>query len=328
MNKQWWQKLIVGTAAGGLLIAVGVWHYWPDNNLHLIACDVGQGDATLITYGFHQILIDAGPTEQGVLECLGSHLPLWDRVIEVVVMTHADADHIGGVAGVLSRYTAQTIVFNGDNKDTALFRETMEAVQRESRQGAAVKLPILGLQWRFNLEHNPFFKRQVRNPHLLQLKVLFPQVEISQHAVDNWLKTETLLWDQQHLYQVLGPETDNPNNRSIVLLLEFGKVSALLTGDLEEEGELSLLAMDVIHPVTILKAGHHGSKTSSIHSFVAAAKPETSLISVGANNHFGHPSPEVMDLLNHFDIEIWRTDHHGTIEVESDGQKYWVLTQK
>src|SRR3989337_1643687 len=85
-----------------IFVLATVWiiaYQYPDNNLHLIACDVGQGDAMLAVYGKTQILVDGGPGRQ-VLDCLSEHLPFWDREIELVVSTHPQQDHYGGLVDV------------------------------------------------------------------------------------------------------------------------------------------------------------------------------------------------------------------------------------
>lgn len=84
----------------------------PDKNLHLIACDVGQGDATLIIYGSTQILVDGGPNNK-VLNCLGKYIPFWDRKIEAVILTHPDSDHYAGLIEVIKRYKVDNYLYNG-----------------------------------------------------------------------------------------------------------------------------------------------------------------------------------------------------------------------
>lgn len=80
-----------------------------NQNFKLITCDVGQGDAILAVYGSTQILTDGGPDSR-VLDCLGKYMPYWDREIELVVLTHPDKDHFGGLIGVLERYQVNTIL--------------------------------------------------------------------------------------------------------------------------------------------------------------------------------------------------------------------------
>ena len=87
------------------LVAILVWLavYSIDTNLQVIACDVGQGDAILIQKNTTQVLIDGGPN-QSVLNCLGRHLPFWDKQIELVILTHPQEDHYGGLIDVFKTY--------------------------------------------------------------------------------------------------------------------------------------------------------------------------------------------------------------------------------
>ncbi len=86
---------------------------WPSERLKVVFCDVGQGDALLVIWKQVQIVIDGGPTEEGVLSCLGRNMPFWDREIELVVSTHPDQDHIGGLPDILERYTVGRVLSNG-----------------------------------------------------------------------------------------------------------------------------------------------------------------------------------------------------------------------
>lgn len=87
------------------LITISTWIavFNIDNKLHIIACDVGQGDAILIQRNTTQILIDGGPNKS-VLSCLGKHMPFWDKTIELVILTHPQEDHYGGLIDVFKYY--------------------------------------------------------------------------------------------------------------------------------------------------------------------------------------------------------------------------------
>lgn len=89
-----------------LLAGVAIWAavlVLPDSKLHIVFCNVGQGDATLVTYKSWQMLVDSGPNKE-VLRCLARHMPFYDRRIEAVVLTHANSDHSGGMTEVAKRY--------------------------------------------------------------------------------------------------------------------------------------------------------------------------------------------------------------------------------
>jgi competence protein ComEC len=124
--------------------------------------------------------------------------------------------------------------------------------------------------------------------------------------------------------EVLGPPEDRElmegvNDRSVVLLVRHGDVTVLLPGDVEEEGEAALLSSGRLGPVTVLKAPHHGSRTSSTEDFLARLRPRFVVFCVGRRNRFGFPHPEVEARYRALGTECLRTDVHGAITLESDG---------
>jgi competence protein ComEC len=125
-----------------------------------------------------------------------------------------------------------------------------------------------------------------------------------------------------------GFEGDNSiiDNSAVVLRLVYGDFSALLTADIFSEAEQSLLGSRFYLDSTVLKVAHHGSDTSSCAEFLSEVEPQVAVISVGANNTFGHPSPEVLERLS--TCRLYRTDQNGTIELITDGQRLWVSTEK
>ena len=115
------------------------------------------------------------------------------------------------------------------------------------------------------------------------------------------------------------PGPDAQNNDSLVLEIRFGQRSVLLTGDAEREVESEMLAEGSLHPVTLLKVGHHGSKTSSSEEFLSALNPQYGLISAGYKNQFHHPHPTVIARLKDHNVTVLRTDEHGLITFRTDG---------
>ena len=126
-----------------------------------------------------------------------------------------------------------------------------------------------------------------------------------------------------------GTDSDVDNNAAI-LRLSLGEVSFLLTADMRQEAELELLYRRANLKSTVLKVAHHGSNTSTTPEFLAVASPELAVISVGADNEYGHPSDEVMArLIEEIGPEnIYRTDQDGTIEFITDGERLWVKTER
>ncbi|MFC2020710.1 DNA internalization-related competence protein ComEC/Rec2 [Chloroflexota bacterium] len=126
-----------------------------------------------------------------------------------------------------------------------------------------------------------------------------------------------------------GTESDIDNN-GMVLRLEMGEVSFLITGDIMWQGELELVARRADLTSTVLKVAHHGSATSTGKEFLAVVDPRLAVISVGEANSFGHPSDEVEARLEEKlgQENIYRTDERGTVEFITDGQKLWVIVER
>lgn len=129
---------------------------------------------------------------------------------------------------------------------------------------------------------------------------------------------------------VLGPisQTSKMNNMSIVLRVVLGENSFLLTGDAETEEELEILKSGYLLKSDVLKAGHHGNKSSSGEDFLKSVSPKTVIVSCGRDNSYGHPSPESLRRFSQIGAEVFRTDRHGSIIVASDGEKISIDYEK
>jgi competence protein ComEC len=122
--------------------------------------------------------------------------------------------------------------------------------------------------------------------------------------------------------------SDDVDNNGMVLRLSWGQVSFLFTADIREEAEFELIGQRANLKSTALKVSHHGSETSTSQQFLAAVDPEVAVISVGEDNPFGHPSPEVLERLidRVGEDNVYRTDEDGTIEFITDGERLWMGT--
>lgn len=116
------------------------------------------------------------------------------------------------------------------------------------------------------------------------------------------------------------PQDTATNDDSIVMELSFGRHRVLLTGDAEKPVESDLIASGLLRPVTLLKVGHHGSKTSSSEEFLDEVKPQFAVISDGYRNQFHHPHPSVLKRLEEHHTAVLRTDRQGLITFRSDGK--------
>ncbi len=126
----------------------------------------------------------------------------------------------------------------------------------------------------------------------------------------------------------LNKDVMNLNNTSIVSKLICQNKSFLFTGDIEKEVEEELLNSQIDLDVDVLKACHHGSNTSNTEDFLKAVNPEITVIQVGVNNDFGHPSRRVIKRLERINSEIYRTDINGRVIVVSDGQNLKIITER
>lgn len=292
-----------------------IWRPYPSGRLSIVICDVGQGDAIILIYGTFQALIDGGPSPEAVLKCLGENLPIWDRQLDMVIATHADADHIGGLPEVLRRYKTEVVLANFSDKESDLATEFYPLLADLDQTGAIrwLQSQPLGV---FKLDHD------------FWLQILSPPEESHFVLASNRLTPETILSAQKDLklHQKTGGE-NSENNRSIALIARYMDFSIMLTGDLECPGEIAMVNAGVTKEVNVLKVGHHGSKTSTCMVLLEETRPENSVISVGKNNRFQHPSPEVLGNLVAKEVKIWRTDLSGTVKILTDGHKYSIFPE-
>jgi competence protein ComEC len=131
--------------------------------------------------------------------------------------------------------------------------------------------------------------------------------------------------DVLHPNPALAP-IDGANNHSVSLRLHMGQISFLLAGDIEVEVERYLVGQGFPLQSTVLKSPHHGSSTSSSMAFLEAVDPQLVVISVGADNRFGHPAQPVLERYAERGAPVLRTDELGTIEFITDGHRLWLET--
>jgi len=134
------------------------------------------------------------------------------------------------------------------------------------------------------------------------------------------------------IIEVLHPESGKTyvptvhNDHSLVLRLLYGQTSILLPGDIGTDAENKILENSREIQSQVLKSPHHGSRSSSSKAFLDRVAPEIVVISIGLGNRYGLPDHEVLERYKKMGIKVYRTDHHGAVEVSSDGQRIYVRT--
>ena len=139
---------------------------------------------------------------------------------------------------------------------------------------------------------------------------------------------DTLKIDDATLTFLNPSETFDTNNNSLAFRLAYGDFSMLFTGDIGYLAEAEILAREESIQSTVLKAAHHGSKTSSSYNFVQAVNPEAVIISAGVNNRFKHPHAQAVSVFRRFTNKIYCTAFNGCVTISTDGFSYTITPAK
>ena len=295
MNKAF---VLFSTASiSAIILILFVFFSLNDGKLHLVVCDVGQGDAIFIrTASGSDILVDGGPGKS-VLSCLNRHMPFWDRNLEAIILTHPDADHITGMVSVLKSYKVDAL-YTQPNPGTTdiyeLFRHELAAKKLSATYVSAGD--------RLNLTDGA------------SLNIIWPDSKQPEKIGHNGSKTS------------LPAGRQGLNRFSVTTIVKYGNFKALLTGDAGIEVGDRIASS--VGDIDVLKVPHHGSKTGMSDYYLSTIKPELAVISVGAKNSYGHPAPFSLNLLKKHGVKTLRTDQDGEIEILSDGSTWSVKTSR
>ena len=257
---------------------------WPLSDWEVVACDVGQGDALVIKSLGRVAVVDVGKDEELIDNCLTE---LGVRTIDLLVLTHFDFDHVGGLTGALGGRSVSHAIVSGFPDDRPATRSSLD-----------------------------------------QLKEIGAQVIIAEPTISGSLG--------EFGWRVLAPtktasEAKDSNDASVTMVFRSSRFDLVLLGDLGAEGQerVSKSVMQVLasssNPL-ILKVSHHGSNDQSA-SFHEQLKPDLALISVGAENGYGHPGKQALQILGSVGAQVLRTDLLGAIAISSaSGELQWSAT--
>ena len=284
-----WRVACVAVLAVMLAADAGWWTHdrWFAPGLRVTFLSVGEGDAAVVRFaGGRVMLIDAGGAWPGGFD-FGERIVaryLWGEKImrvDYLVVSHPDLDHFGGMAFVARNFSPREFWVTSAVKPEAMYTALLAEVAAE---------------------------------------------KISLRVVDSSMRP---LLVGGATVRCLGPAPaesgTNDNNLSMVLRIAPSGAraqSVLFTGDIEAVGERALLAREpaALLAATVLKAPHHGSRTSSSSAFIAAVRPQVAILSLGYRNRFGFPAAEVVDRYIEAGVRVFRTDRSGAVSVDlSDG---------
>ena len=245
--------------------------------------DVGQGDSTLITSPTDtQVLVDGGKAGKAG-RSLAKALPFFDRSLDVVIGTHADSDHVGGLVNVLKNYDVSTVVLPQVAASSSVYQALETAAREEQKSGAEIT----------TLSRGDVLDIGAGAYMLVQ----FPPAGNAPVGTNDSSLIFTLVYGETK-FLFTG---DSPQ-----VIEEYLALS-----------QPDLLQADV------LKVGHHGSDTSSSYPFLSAVGAQSAVISAGADNPYGHPDEVVVDRLQRVGAKILCTCDIGTISFLSDGQSVY-----
>jgi len=286
------KKIILSVAVFLFLLNIFAWQevfaLAGGNYLKVDFLDVGQGDSAFIqTPEGHQIMIDGGPDTSSMRE-LSSLMPFWDKTLDLVILTHPESDHMQGLLDILQTYKADYILWTGVKKTAPEYDKWVSILEKQKKMGAKIIIAEAG-----------------------------QELKAGDVSIDTLYPFSSL--EGQELKA-------SANDTCVVSKVIFGKNSFLFTGDIDFAAEKKLVDGNSDLQADVLKVAHHGSKYSTSDLFLGAVKPEIAVISVGAKNTFGHPTPEVLQRLEKFGIKMFRTDKDGDVEFVSDGNNIEIAS--
>ncbi|HKP73100.1 MAG TPA: ComEC/Rec2 family competence protein, partial [Pyrinomonadaceae bacterium] len=265
------------------------------DELSVHVLDVGQGDSILIVApGGKTALVDASVPGSGKKVLAAMQRYGVDHV-DLLITTHAHADHIGGADEVIKGTKVYKVLDSKVPNTTKNYEDFLDAIEQK------VENP----QENF-ITATPGQTFRLGDSGAI-ISVLAP--------------IQPLFTKDQ-----LRSGGNEPNANSVVTRLDYGEFSILLTGDAEAQTEQRMTDSGARLDAKVLKVGHHGSKYASSEDFLRRGQFKDAVISCGADNRYGHPSQEALDRFKALGIKVYRTDLQGEITIKTRGKEDYQIT--
>lgn len=257
---------------------------WPLDNWSLVACDVGQGDAFVIKSQGRTAVIDVGPDNELIDSCL-SELNVSE--IDLLVLSHFDFDHVGGIKGAVATRSVSTAIVSGFEDDRPATKAALDLLTEQKTKVITAEPKISGKLGEF------------------VWRIIAPSKEATEAKDSNDASVVMIFSGNEYDLLLLGDLGDAGQQR----------IKSTATGILSRSEK----------PL-ILKVSHHGSNDQSavLHE---SLRPELAIISVGKQNGYGHPGRQLLDLLESSGSQVLRTDLQGSLAISvSSGAISWSGT--
>ncbi|CAN5346792.1 hypothetical protein BH20ACI1_BH20ACI1_01350 [soil metagenome] len=277
----------------------------PDGRLHIDFLDVGQGDAALVTFPNGETLLVDGGGQRNF-----SSIYVQNEYEDEPELFEPDRQNIGET--VVSAFLWE----KGYERIDYILATHADADHIQGLSDVAENFRIQGAMFGGMPMNNAEFAGLYK---ILQKREI-PIIKLSRGDVLNFDEVRV---------EVLFPEQNNDvsdNNNSVVLRLIYGKRKFLLTGDIEKEAEKELLIAPEFLQSDVVKAAHHGSRTSSTQEFIEAAQAKLVIIPVGRKSPFGHPHKEIVERWENSGAKIITTGMRGTVSISTDGNDLQLKT--
>ena len=304
--------------------------------LRVHVLDVGQGDSILIIMpDGKSVLVDAGDEKNGkkVVEALRAQ---GVQKLDYFIATHTHPDHIGGAAEVLSNFKVETVLHNDYPPPEAVAKEEAAAAaagkgggkkpagkpapaaKTSGRQGRTLELPTVRA-------YNSFKGAAEQSGTKFEKAEPEQRIELGGGAILTVLAPIPPLFTKEKI--AASRKGNESNANSIVLRLDYGDFSMLLTGDAEEQTEERLVQKEANLAATVLKVAHHGSKYATSEDFLKRVfrpddpQAKAAIISMSEFNRYGHPNQDVLNRLKAAGVkQLYRTDLQGELTITTTGK--------